>query len=230
MKGYLHLMKKAAFVFISILVYFSSNAQSKMIKEVFRLLPGNKVYHLTIATKDSMLEGKTYYPADNDSDEIVAYNYGISENAKDYLYVSMSFETEQRGTGMVEIRSFEMINGDNIIFVSQTGGVWQVAYNQIEFSTFKYNKDKKLMPFKNKILPATDESIFMKPGIPDSVKKKILTNSNMTFDLSSKKLTLNLNSLYISNDKTLRKWIKGDIVYFDWVKEHFVINKIGFQN
>ena len=141
----------------------------------------------------------------------------------------MSFETEQRATGMIEIRSFEMINGDNMILVSQTGGVWQVAYSQIEFSAFIYTKDKKLIPYKNKILSATDESIFMKPGIPDSVKKSILKNSNMTFDLSSKKLTLSLNSLYISNDTTLRKWLKGDIVYFDWIKDHFTINKMEFQ-
>jgi hypothetical protein len=86
-------MKKAVLVFISSLAYFISTAQSEMIKEVFRLLPADQVYDLSIATRDSMLEGKTYYPSDNDSEQIVAYNYGISLSVKDYLYISLSFET-----------------------------------------------------------------------------------------------------------------------------------------
>jgi len=53
-----------------------------MIKEVFRLLPANKVYGLTVATRNSMLQGKIYHPAKNDSNEIQAYNYGISSFVK----------------------------------------------------------------------------------------------------------------------------------------------------
>ena len=71
-------MKKTFLVFISSIAYFISIAQTEMIKEVFRLLPADKIYDLSLATRDSMLEGKTYYPDDNDSDQIAAYNYGIS--------------------------------------------------------------------------------------------------------------------------------------------------------
>ena len=222
-------MIKAVLVFISSLAYFISSAQSELIKEVFRLLPADKVYDFTIGTRDSMLEGKTYYPSDNDSDQIVAYNYGTSESVKDYLYISLSFETGQRATGMIEIRSFKMINGENLILVSQSGGVWQVAYNQHEISAFTYGKSKKLTPYKRKFLSATDESIFMRPGIPDSVKKKILNNSNMSFDLSEEKLMLSRNSIYLSDDTTMRKWLKGDLVYFDWIKDRFVPSKLEFQ-
>jgi hypothetical protein len=214
---------------ISALTYFTSGAQSEMIKEVFRLLPADKVYHLTLATRDSILAGKTYYPADNDSTEVVAYNYGLSEYANDYLYVSMSFETGQRATGMIEIRSFKMLNGHNMILVSQAGGVWQVNYSQHQLSTFIYGKDKKLIAFNKKILPATDVSIFMKPGIPASAKNDILKNSNMTFDLSNKKLMLSLGSRYISDNKNLGKWLKGDTVYFDWIKDRFVETKMEFE-
>jgi hypothetical protein len=222
-------MKKAVLVFISALSYLVSAAQSEMIKQVFRLLPSDKVYGLTIATRDSMLWGKTYYPAENDSLEILAYNYGVSTNVKDYMYVSMSFETGQRATGMIEIRSFKMINGDNLILVSQTGGVWQVVYNQVGLSTYIYTKSKKLIPYNKKVLSADNESIFMKPGIPDSIKKKILNNSNMTFNLSIEKLMLSLNSFYIVNDESLKKWLKSDTVYFDWIKDHFVAGKMEFQ-
>ena len=122
-----------------------------------------------------------------------------------------------------------MTNGNNLIVVSKTGGVWQVSYNQHDLSAFIYDKDKKLIQYKKKIFSATDERIFMKPGIPDSVQKIIMNNSNMTFDLSNEKLTLSLNSDYISNNKISRKWLKGDRVYFDWIKDHFVISKMEFQ-
>ena len=222
-------MKKMILVLISTFVYFITNAQSEMIKDVFRHLPADKAYMLTLATRDSMLEGKTYYPADNDSNETVAYNYGASEFVKDYLYVSMSFETGQRATDMIEIRNFKLMNGNNMILVSKTGGVPGIVYSQQSLDAFIYEKNKTLTPYKKKILPETDESMFMKPGIPDSVKKEILNNSNMTFDLSNEKLILNLASSYISNNKELRKWLKGDTVYFDWIKDHFVIGKMEFQ-
>ena len=121
------------------------------------------------------------------------------------------------------------MNGNNMILVSKTGGVPGIVYSQQDLDAFIYEKNKTLTPYKKKILPGTDESMFMKPGLPDSVKKEILNNSNLTFDLSGEKLMLSLASSYISNNKELRKWLKGDTVYFDWIKDHFVIGKMEFQ-
>lgn len=216
-------------VFVSSFGCFIATAQSEMIKQVFRLLPASKVYNLTVATRDSMLNGKTYYPADNDSSEIVAYDYGSSEYVKDYLYISLSFETDQRASAMIEIRSFKMTTGDNMIMVSQTSGILGIVYEQENLSTFIYGKDKKLAPYKKKTVPSADENKFMKQGIPDTIKKKIFTNSNTTFDLSNKKLMLSINSQYISNDETSRKWLKGDRIYYDWIKDHFILSKVEFQ-
>jgi hypothetical protein len=222
-------MRKAVSIFMMTFGSFIADAQSRMITEVFRLLPADKVYGLTLGTRDSMLQGKTYYPADNDSNEIQAYNYGISPEVNDYMYVSMSFETAQRASGMIEIRSFKKLNGDNLVMVSKTGGVWRVAYNQHDLSVFTYTRSKKLIPSNKKILPGTDESIFMKAGIPGSVKKMIVANSNLTFDLNREKLTVSLNSESLSNNPIARKWMKGDFIYFDWEKDHFVISEIVFQ-
>jgi hypothetical protein len=215
-------MKHVALIFLSSFFCCVTNAQSKLIEKVFRLLPADKIYHLSVATRDSMLNGKTYYHASNSSSEIAAYNYGESTNVNDYLYVSFSFETDQGGSGMIEIRSFKMLNGDKLIVVSKSGGVWQVAYNQQDISFFIFDKYQKLVPYKKKILPAANENLFMKAGIPDSIKRTILNNSNMTFDLSHEKLMLALNSNYISNDEKLSKWLKVDEIYFNWVGDHFV--------
>ncbi len=177
-------MKQVALIFISSFFCWFTNAQSKLIEKVFRLLPADKIYHLSIVTRDSMLNGKTYYPASNSSTEIWAYNYGMSTTVNDYLYVSFSFETGQRGSGMIEIRNFKMLNGNELIVVSKTGGVWQLTYTQQELSYFIFDKYQKLIPYKRKILPAVNENLFLKARIPASVKRTILNNSNMTFDLS----------------------------------------------
>lgn len=215
-------MKQVALVFISSFFCCLAQAQSKLIEKVFRLLPADKIYHLSVATRDSMLNGKTFYLAGNSNSEIAAYNYGASTHVEDYMYVSFSYETNQRGSGMIEIRSFKMLNGDNMIVISKTGGVWQVTYSEQELSFFIFDKKGKLLPFKNKILPTVNENLFMKTGIPASVKKTILNNSNMTFDLSHEKLILALNSDYISGDEALSKWLTADQIYFNWVKDHFV--------
>lgn len=200
-----------------------------MIKEVFRLLPANEVYDLKIAARDSMLNGKTYYPADNDSEEIQAFNYGVFSSVKDYMFVSMSYETGQRVSGMIEIRGFKLMNGDNMIILSTTGGIYQVDYLQENLSSFIYTKNKKLVPYKKKLLPVPDKNMFIKAGTPDSVKQVITSNSSLTFDLGDEKITLNLTNNYNAMDAEFRKWLKGNRIYFDWVKDRFVISKMEFR-
>lgn len=222
-------MKKTASIFMAIALFICGNAQTKMIKEVFRLLPADKIYGLTVGTRDSMLRGKTYYPADNDSTSTEAYNYGISTNVKNYMYVSMSYETAQRASSMVEIRRFKTTKGENLIVVSQTGGVWPINYQQNDLSLFIYDGGKKLIPYKKRLLPSADEMIFMKSGIPDSIKQKILDNSNITFNFSSEKPTLELNNDYLTDDILIKKWLKGDFVEFTWSGDRFTATKIGFR-
>ena len=64
---YLYPVIKTVFIFLPVVSFLGANAQSKIIEEVFKLLPAGQVYNLTVVTRDSMLNGKTYYPADNDS-------------------------------------------------------------------------------------------------------------------------------------------------------------------
>ncbi len=222
-------MKKAAFIFLSQFFCFTCFAQTEVIKQVFRLLPQEKVFDLSVATRDSMLQGKTYYPADNTSDEIVAYNYGVSTEIESYIYVSLSFETDQRATSMVEIRSFKMLNGDNLILVSKTGGVLGVAYDQHEISAYTYSKSKKLIPYKKTVLPKAQMSLLIKPGAPESVRKTILSHSNITYNLSHQKIQLELDSNYIDNDLSLKKWLKGNRISFNWKRDKFVMSTVGYE-
>lgn len=202
--------------------------QSELAKEVFRLLPAVDLFDLSLATSDSMLQGKTYYPADNTEEQVAAYNYGLSTLVDDYLYVTMSFETGQRAVAMIEIRLFKRSPGDYLVLLSRTGGVPGIAYNQDELLTFIFNNSKKLLRDDKKVISGADESLLVKPNAPDSARKTILDNSNFHYDLSGEKLQAILDSKYISSTESLRKWLKGDRVYFDWVNDQFVAGKIEF--
>ena len=217
----------AALIFVFISLY--AGAQSKMIKNVFMQLPPPLVYGLTDATKDSMLKGKTYYPSENDSESVLAFNYGESTFVKDYMYISKSFETSQRASGMVELRGFE-IGGKKLIIVSSSGGVEGINYQQNDISAFLYDGHNRLSPYKAKIFPDWSENLFLKSGVPDSIKKVILNNSNLTFNFSTKNVALSLNSSFLLNNQEYRKWLKGDKIKYTWTGKQFIAGSVSFSD
>lgn len=218
---------KLTISFIFIFVSFYGVAQSKMIEKVFRLLPSEYVYDLSNATKDSMLSGKTYYPSDNDSKSILAFNYGESSFVRDYMYISMSYETSQRATGMIELRSFEM-KGGKLIIVSNTGGIEGINYQQNNISVFLFDGKSRLKLYKEKIFPEWSNSVFLKSGVPDSIKKVIENNSNLTFDFSKTNVVLSINSPYLLDNKEYRKWMKGSQIRYAWTGKKFKAGRIQF--
>jgi len=207
----------------------SAAAQSKMIQNVFKLLPPPLVYGINEATKDSMLKGKTYYASENDSESVVAFNFGESIFVKDYMYISMSYETSQRASGMVELRGFEMA-GKKLIIVSNSGGVEGINYQQNDISAFLYDGSKRLNPYKAKIFPDWSETLFLKSGVPDSLRKLILDNSSLTFNFSTTNVVLSLNSSFLLNNQEYRKWIKGDQIKYTWTGKHFIAGPINFSD
>jgi hypothetical protein len=211
---------RVGFVIIFAFGTISTRAQSKMIKTVFRLLPSAFIYNLTDVTRDSMLEGKTYYPSENDRNSVLAFNYGESIYVNDYMYISMAYETSQRGTRMVEIRGFKM-KEKNLIIVSSTGGVEGVNYQQIDLSAFIYDGDSSLISCKAKIFPDWSVDLFLKSGVPDSINKVIQSNINLTFDFSNTNVVLSLNSSFLFDNQLYRKWLKGDCIRYAWTGKQF---------
>lgn len=218
---------KSIVLLVCSFVSLTAGAQSKLIEDVFRRLPPQVVFDLNLATRDSLLQGRTYYPADNDSESVVAFNYGSSTLVKDYMFVSMSYETRQRASAMVELRSFEM-NGKKLVVVSECGGVEGINYQQNKISAFLYDRNKRLTPFNTKLFPGWSEKLFIKPGTPNSVKEAIFNNSNLCFDFSKAKVLLLLNSPYLSGNKEYRKWLKGDRLKYRWTGKRFVGGQPAF--
>gem|GEM_PF-3278841 len=225
---YIHPVKKASIVVALMIACMHLQAQSRVIKEVFLRLPVNEVYGMTKATRDSLLQGKTFYPAGNDSNEIIAITYGVSTQVQNYLYVSLSFETGQRATGMIELRSFRRSNGEQIILVSRTGGVSGINYQQQNLSAFLYTAKKQLLPYRKKVLPAPEIKLLLKSGAPSSAKKTIANNSNICYSLNEENVVMTLNSHYLTSNASTKKWLKGDSIYFKWASDRFVLSSIGF--
>lgn len=229
MKPFIDTTGKLLIAFLLIIQSVPCTAQSKMIQKVFRLLPPAVVYNLNNAAKDSLLAGKTYYPPDNDSESVLAFNVGTSGSVNDYMYISMSFETAQRGSGMVELRSFQMPDNKYIIVVSKTGGVEGINYQQHDIATFLYDGDTQLKPYKTKIFPDWSIGLFLKPDVPDSVKKIIINNSNLTFHFSNTNVVLSNNSSYLLNNEEYRKWMKGDQINYTWAGNKFTAEPVHFS-
>lgn len=228
MNKYTCTIERLTIVFFFVFGSLIAEAQSKTIKTVFKLLPPSLVYGLNDATKDSILKGKTYYPPENDSASVLAFNYGESSHVKDYMYISMSYETSQRATGMVELRSFEM-EGKKLVIVSSSGGIEGINYQQNDISTFLY-VNNKLSPYKAKVFPDWSEKLFLKSGIPDSIKKVVLNNSNLTFDFSNTNVVLSLNSWFLLNNQEYRKWLKGDKINYTWTGKNFIAGAVHFSD
>jgi hypothetical protein len=175
-----------------------------------------------------MLKGKTYYPSENDSGSILAFNYGKSTFIKDYMYISMSYETSQRASGMVELRGFEM-EGKTLIIVSRTGGVEGINYQQNDISAFLYDGKNRVTPYKAKIFPDWSNNMFLKSGVSDSIKNIIANNSNLTFDFSNTNVVLSIKSSFLLNNQEYRKWMKGNQVKYTWTGKKFVARPVYFS-
>jgi hypothetical protein len=229
LKNSLKLTSRVGLVLIFAFGSIATRAQSKMIKTIFKLLPPAFIYELTDITRDSMLEGKTYYPSENDSNAVLAFNYGGSTFVNDYLYVSMAYETSQRGTGMVEIRGFKLKEKD-LIIVSGTGGVEGVNYQQQDISAFIYDRESGLISYKAKIFPDWSVDLFLKSGVPDPVKKEMLSNANLIFDFSNTNVFLSLKSSFLLDNQLYRKWLNGDCIRYKWTGKRFKAGPAHFSD
>lgn len=188
------------------------------------------MYDLSLATRDSMLAGKTFYPANNTDEEIMAYNLCASTETSDYICVSLSFETEQRAEGLIEVRGFRKKNGQRLVLVSQTGGVFRVSYHQQKLTQFLYTSGGKLIQQSKVLLPPLNENLFLRPGTPDSVRLKVRNNSNLHYDLHQTKVSACLESYTLLRDESIRKWLKGDCIYYEWTNDRFVALPAAFTD
>ena len=141
-KHFTLVMNKKLLLF-SILLLSMKLLSAQDIKYFFKKLPASYTKELSAKTKDSLLEGKNFYPADNDSEQIAVYKLEMLDLKRNWLRIEMSFESGQRGFETLELRSFKTKAGSSIVVFSDYGGT-PVDFSQNNLSVFSYSQSKKL--------------------------------------------------------------------------------------
>jgi hypothetical protein len=147
----------------------------------FRLLPPDCTPDLNAKEKNALLRKGTYTIPGGDSIETIQYTIDTTES-KNYLRYEYGFTTGQRGFVVFELRKLLRKNGEPLLIFSRYGGA-PAAYDQHELRLFSY-KSGKLAEINNNLLPKEiDIQDFLETGTPDSIKNKIESYVNITYDL-----------------------------------------------
>ncbi len=200
------------------------------IKDIFKILPATYTEDLNVAAKDSLLKGKDFYPANNDSNQIVVYRLEKLDSNKNFLRVEMSFESGQAGYVIIELRSFKTTKENWIIVLSKVDGTHNM-FNQNTLVVFSYNKPSGLT--KTNLLGLIQNvSIrnFIKPNTPTSMIKKYKSYSSVSYELGY----LGNITLRLAEDFDLahldKKWLLGTSIEFIWNSNRFVKQKLTFKD
>ena len=214
--------------FILFFLFFSFQILSAQdIRYFFKILPQSYTPELNAKTKDSLLEGKNYYPADNDKDQIIVYEMTQLDTLKNFLSISMSFKTGQRGFDKIEVRSFKAKSGNFIVVFSDYSGV-PVSFYQNNLSVFSYRKNKSLIKISSLgLISKVKLTDFLKPNTPDSIAKKFEIDCNISYHLDDENITLTLETYNFS--AKLYYWLLGDEIEFIWNGERFIKQKPKFD-
>ena len=223
-------MFKKSLPFI-ILLYCSNCLLAQDIKYFFKKLPPSYTEEFTLKTRDSLLEGKSYYPSSNDSEEVIVYKLEVLDLKKNWLRIEMSYESGQRAFKTLEIRSFKTKTGNSIIVFSDYSGVPHDSWQNI-LSVFAFDKNKKLI----QVAPAgliTEVSIkeFLKSSTPDSIINKYKDYFSINYELGysdSNNITLNLYGEL--DPEEFHNWLEGDVIEFVWNGNRFVKQKPKFND
>ena len=217
------------FFLLSLLLVFARFLSAQDIKYFFKILPASYTPDLNAAAKDSLLQGKDFYPASNTNTEAVAYTLVNLDTIKNNLGIEMSFTTGQAAESLFELRSFKTKNGAVVVF-SNLGSAHN-QYRQNTFIVFSYGKGDSLTVIKAPELPSNvGIRDFVKPGTPDSMIKKYESYSSVIYDLGRYMDNISLN---VSDDFDMynvdKRWLIGSSIEFIWTGDHFIRSKPIFR-
>lgn len=194
------------------LLLFTISGEGQSISDIFLMLPDTLVDKLTVKEREKILTNKTFYPNDNTEKEKVVYTLEDNNTTKNFLRVDMTFESEQAGYVILELRSFKMLNGEEVIIYSTISGAHDdFAQNKLIFFECK---NGKLHISKTNYLPK-EISLrnFIKPTAPNSLKKKYEQNLCSAYQLGyeQENITYDLNDNGFNSN-----YIIGNSIEFIW--------------
>ncbi len=213
-----------------ILFYFAEYLSAQNIKYFFKKLPASYTKEFSAKTKDSLLEGKNYYPASNDGEEVIVYKLEALDIKKNWLRIEMNYESGQRAFETIELRSFKTKTGNSIVVFSDFSGVPHESW-QNNLSVFTYTKAKKLTKIPSPgLITKISITDFLKSNTPDSIIKKYEGYFSINYELGyeGNNIALNLyGELFI---EVFNNWLVGDVIEFVWNGVRFIKQKPTFKN
>jgi hypothetical protein len=217
-------------LFFSLLFCFSLLLSAQDINYFFKILPASYTEDLNASAKDSLLQGKNFYPADNDSLEATVYKLEELDTKRNFLRIGMSFETGQAGYVIFELRSFKTGNGNTFVIFSHVSGTSRSGFFQNSLVVFSYNKTKGLVNTNMLgLISSVSVRNFLRPGTPSSVIKEYDNNSSVNYELGYEgNITLRLYE-FIDPENLDKKWLLGDAIEFVWTGDHFIRRKPVFK-
>ena len=181
--------------------------------------------------RNSLLQGKDFYPVNNDSEQTVVYQLAALDTKRNFLRIEASFKTGQAGYWTIEVRSFKTKTGNSIVVLSAVGGAHRM-FTQNEFIVYSYSKSRGMVKTNTHgLIPNVSIKNFIKPNTPDSMVKKYDSYSSIGYELGYKGGNI---TLHLTEDFDLgnldRKWLLGDAIEFVWTGDHFARHKPLFKN
>lgn len=212
-------MTKNIIPIVCVLILFVSDVNSQSVKEFFEALPSEYFNNFTSDEREKLLADNKFYPVDNDENFIEVYR--IVESTNDYLKVTMSFETGQRGFNTFELKRWTLNNGNYLFGISRvTGTPVEFFQTDLSFFTFdNYNFDKVTTNIP-KNLSLYD---FAKQKTPDQSIQEYSQYISLavTFKKEEKDIFWRIHENMGGSDID-NSWLKGNAIRYTWNGKDFV--------
>lgn len=192
---------------------------SQSIDEFFKALPDEHVNNLTIEDREELLTENTFYPSDNDENYIQVYR--VVESTNDYLKITMSFETGQRGFNTFELKKWSLNTGDHLFGISRVAGT-PVEFVQADLSFFNFNSDTLVKVHTN--MPTNLSLVDLaKPETPEGPIKEYAQyiSLTVTFEKGKSDLFWKIHE-HIGAVDFDTSWLEGNAIRYNWNGKGFV--------
>jgi hypothetical protein len=210
-------MKKYLLLFFYTVVYFFAECQTKqdMINAIRKL----HIEDISNDMKDTLFLGKPFYPSSNDSEYVEVYRLNIDTILKTAT-LTKDTEIGTRFYAHIQVKFFRVNTNQYKVLLAYESGV-SITVN---IKTQKLLVDKKTQKFLY-----TNLEDFYRP-VNDSINLEY--HLLVTFNEENEdwfKYTIHTFNLSYYDDGFTEKHLKGDTIYYKWIKNKFIKLKPCFD-
>ncbi|MDZ7757154.1 MAG: hypothetical protein U5K35_12185 [Rhodohalobacter sp.] len=218
-------MSKNIILIVYVFILSVSDVNSQSVEDFLEALPSEYFDNLNSDDREELLADNEFYPVDNNENFIEVYR--IVESTMDYLKVTMSFETGQRGFNTFELKRWALNSGNYLFGISRVAGT-PVEFIQADLSFFTFDNYnlKKVSTNIPKNLSLHD---FAKQETPDQSLQEYrqYVSLAITFKKEGNDIYWRIHENMGGNDLD-NSWLKGNAIQYIWNGKDFV--KSGYMD